>query len=66
MKIKSIITTFVLSIIIMIFNVSAKNEGSSSGRQDTPKLDSAKRNNKHGKRLKQNKDSIRRIKKDTV
>jgi hypothetical protein len=34
--------------------------------QDTPKLDSAKRHQKHSKKIRLNKDSIKRYKKDTV
>ncbi|HTB30612.1 MAG TPA: hypothetical protein VK808_01215 [Bacteroidia bacterium] len=63
-----IAATAVLSITAINISASGKNnEATLADRQDTPKLDSTKHNHKPaGKKLKQNKDSLKKTKKDTV
>ena len=75
MKSKFIVATILLSIIVFwaVEDINAIDKDlmgypgifNTTG-QDTPKLDSIKRNYKHTKKIKLNKDSIKRYKKDTV
>jgi hypothetical protein len=68
MKTRYIAATVVLSITAV--NISSSGENNwvpLADRQDTPKFDSAKHNHKPAnKKIKQNKDSIKKTKKDTV